>query len=112
VKILPAVLKKPPGLKAVRCCPRDSPDKSGITGTRVLPSFEIAPVLVRFDHVASVTVNANHNIMRAAEKLCVNASALAYANGARFCLSKPVSPVELANTIVDLQPAARQFAVA
>ena len=41
-----------------------------------------------------------------------HASALAYANGARFCLSKPVSPVELANAIADLQPAARQLAVA
>ena len=40
------------------------------------------------------------------------ARALAYANGARFCLSKPVSPVELANAIADLQPAARQLAVA
>lgn len=35
------------------------------------------------------------------------ASALAYANGARFCLSQPVSPVELANAIADLQPAGR-----
>jgi hypothetical protein len=61
VKILPAVLKKPPGLKAVRCCPRDSPDKSGITGTRVLPLFEIARLLMRFNHVASVTVNADHS---------------------------------------------------
>jgi DNA-binding response OmpR family regulator len=41
-----------------------------------------------------------------------HASALAYANGARSCLSKPVSPVELANAIADLQPAARQLAVA
>jgi DNA-binding response OmpR family regulator len=41
-----------------------------------------------------------------------HASALAYANGARFCLSKPVSPVELANAIADLQPTARQLAVA
>jgi CheY-like chemotaxis protein len=41
-----------------------------------------------------------------------HASAVAYANGARFCLSKPVSPVELANAIADLQPAARELAVA
>lgn len=34
------------------------------------------------------------------------ASTLAYANGARFCLSEPVSPVELANAIADLQPSA------
>jgi hypothetical protein len=27
------------------------------------PLFEIARVLVRFDHVASVIVNANHSIM-------------------------------------------------
>ena len=41
-----------------------------------------------------------------------HAGALAYANGARFWLSKPVSPVELANAIADLQPPARQLAVA
>ena len=40
------------------------------------------------------------------------ARALAYANGARFCLSKPVSPMELANAIADLQSAAPQLAVA
>lgn len=40
------------------------------------------------------------------------ARALAYAIGARFCLSKPVSPVQLANAIADLQPAAPQLAVA
>jgi DNA-binding response OmpR family regulator len=40
------------------------------------------------------------------------ARALAYANGARFCLSKPVSPVELANALADLQAAAPQLAVA
>jgi DNA-binding response OmpR family regulator len=40
------------------------------------------------------------------------ARALAYANGARFCLSKPVSPVQLANAIADLEPAAPQLAVA
>src|SRR6266436_1540970 len=36
-----------------------------------LPLLKIALVLVRFRHVASVIVNANHGIMRAAEKLCV-----------------------------------------
>ena len=40
------------------------------------------------------------------------ARALAYANGARFCLRKPVSPVELANAIADLEPTAPQLAVA
>jgi CheY-like chemotaxis protein len=40
------------------------------------------------------------------------ARALAYAIGARFCLSKPVSPVQLANAIADLEPAALQLAVA
>jgi CheY-like chemotaxis protein len=40
------------------------------------------------------------------------ARALAYANGARFCLSKPVSPMELANAIADAEPTARQLAVA
>jgi DNA-binding response OmpR family regulator len=38
--------------------------------------------------------------------------ALAYANGARFCLSKPVSPVQLANAIADLESAAPQLAAA
>ena len=40
------------------------------------------------------------------------ARALAYANGARFCLSKPVSPVQLANAIADLEPAPPQLAAA
>jgi hypothetical protein len=34
-----------------------------------LPLFEIALVFVRFDHVASLIVNANHSIMWAAAKL-------------------------------------------
>ena len=38
--------------------------------------------------------------------------ALAYANGASVSLSKPVSPVQLANAIADLEPAAPQLAVA
>jgi DNA-binding response OmpR family regulator len=40
------------------------------------------------------------------------ARALTYANGARFCLSKPVSPVQLANAIADLEAVAPQLAVA
>ena len=40
------------------------------------------------------------------------ARALAYANGARSCLSKPVLAVELANAIADLQLATPQLAVA
>jgi len=40
------------------------------------------------------------------------ARALAYANGARFCLSKPVSALGLANAIADLELAAPQLAVA
>jgi hypothetical protein len=36
-----------------------------------LPVFEITLVLVRFDHVASFIVNANHCIMRTAEKIRV-----------------------------------------
>ena len=36
------------------------------------PLFELARVLVRLDHVARFIVNANHSIMRAAEKLCVS----------------------------------------
>jgi len=30
------------------------------------PLFEIASVLVRFDHVASIIVNVNHSVMRVA----------------------------------------------
>jgi len=38
--------------------------------------------------------------------------ALAYANGARSCLGKPVSPIALANAIADLETAPPQLAVA
>jgi DNA-binding response OmpR family regulator len=41
-----------------------------------------------------------------------HASALAYVNGARICLSKPVSFLELSNAIADLQPAARHLTAA
>jgi len=40
------------------------------------------------------------------------ARAFAYANGARFCMDKPVSPTQLANAIADLEPVAPQVAVA
>lgn len=40
------------------------------------------------------------------------ARAFAYANGARFCMGKPVSPAQLANAIADLEPVAPQVAVA
>jgi DNA-binding NtrC family response regulator len=46
------------------------------------------------------------------EKDSGHASALAYANGACVCLSKPVSLAELSNAIAALQPTARQLAVA
>ena len=46
------------------------------------------------------------------EKDSGHASALAYVNGARICLSKPVSLVELSNAIADLQPAARPLTAA
>jgi DNA-binding response OmpR family regulator len=46
------------------------------------------------------------------EKDSGHASALAYANGACVCLSKPVSLVELTNAIAALQSTARQLAVA
>jgi CheY-like chemotaxis protein len=46
------------------------------------------------------------------EKISERARAFAYANGARFCLNKPVSPVELANAIADLEPTAPQHAAA
>ena len=35
------------------------------------PLFELVCVLVCFDHVARLIVNANHSVMRAAEKLRV-----------------------------------------
>ena len=35
------------------------------------PLFELACVLACFDHVARLIVNANHSVMRAAEKLRV-----------------------------------------
>jgi hypothetical protein len=75
-------------LGLIRSLPSQSPDKSGVMGElcrivrhlgsgiiwgihdkRALPLFEIARVLVRFDHVASVIVNANHGAMRAAAML-------------------------------------------
>lgn len=46
------------------------------------------------------------------DKDSAQARALAYGNGARFCLSKPVSPMELANAVADAEPTARQLAVA
>jgi len=35
-----------------------------------LPLFEIARVFVRFYHIATLVVNANHSVMRATVKLC------------------------------------------
>ena len=46
------------------------------------------------------------------EKDSGHASALAYANGACVCLSKPVSVVELTNAIAALQPGAGELALA
>ena len=46
------------------------------------------------------------------EKDSGHASALAYANGACVCLSKPVSLVELTNAIAALQPTVRELALA
>ena len=44
-----------------------APDKLNPSGRRnwrsLLPLFEIARVLVRFDHVARFIVNANHHMM-------------------------------------------------
>jgi hypothetical protein len=37
----------------------------------VTPLLEIARMPVRFDHLASGIINANHSIMWATEKLCV-----------------------------------------
>ena len=36
------------------------------------PLFELACMLVRFDHIARCVVNVNHSIVRAAVKLCVS----------------------------------------
>jgi hypothetical protein len=41
------------------------------TPSRRSPLFELAIVLVRFDHVVRLIVNANHAIVRPAAKLCV-----------------------------------------
>jgi len=41
-----------------------------------------------------------------------HANGVAYANGARACLSKPLPAVRLANAIADLYPAHAQLAVA
>jgi hypothetical protein len=60
--------------RLIRSLPSQSPDKSGIMELRFtgkvrlgastnLRLFEIARVLVRFNHVASFIVNANHSIM-------------------------------------------------
>ena len=49
-----------------------SPVVSFVPCGETSPLFELARVLVRLDHVASFIVNANHSIMRAAEKLCVS----------------------------------------
>jgi DNA-binding response OmpR family regulator len=46
------------------------------------------------------------------EKDSGHASALAYANGACVCLSKPVSLVELTNAIAALQPTVGELALA
>ena len=46
------------------------------------------------------------------DKVSEQTRAFAYANGARFCLSQPVLPVELANAIADVELAAPQLAVA
>jgi hypothetical protein len=55
---------------------------------------------------------SNCQRLLSSRKIRGHASALAYANGACVCLSKPVSRVELTNAIAALQPPARQLAVA
>jgi hypothetical protein len=45
--------------------------KELIAPVSISPLFEIARVLVRFNHVARVIVSANHSAMRAAAKLRV-----------------------------------------
>ena len=47
------------------------------------PLFEIARVLVPFDHLARLVVNANHSIMRTAEKLGL---ADCFAHSIRFAI--------------------------
>jgi DNA-binding response OmpR family regulator len=46
------------------------------------------------------------------EKDSEHATALAYANGACVCVTKPMSLVELTNAIAELQPAVRQLSSA
>jgi hypothetical protein len=46
-------------IQAISVCSRRAP---AVTDNR-LPLFEIARVLVRFNHIASFIVNANHGIM-------------------------------------------------
>jgi len=51
----------------------DQLSRRGVFGAKMnSPLFELAHLLVRFDHVARFIENANHRIMRAAEKLCVS----------------------------------------
>jgi len=50
------------------------------------PLFEIAFVLVRFDHVASSHVNADHSIVWTAVMLCV---ADCIRDGIRFAVPQP-----------------------
>jgi hypothetical protein len=42
---------------------------TGWASGAILRLFEIAPVLVRLDHVAGVSVNANHGVVWTAAKL-------------------------------------------
>jgi hypothetical protein len=45
--------------------------KCGVIRAKTSPRFEIVRVLVCLDHVATFIVNANHGVLRTAEKLSV-----------------------------------------
>ena len=58
--------------------------------------FEIARVLVCFDHVARCIVNANHGVVRAAELLCI--SDCVY-RGVRSVIPEPTERQRIGNQI-------------
>jgi len=80
---------------------------------------ELDAAIMAFNEDRGITLlNAIHGCCKQLPTLVVvdkdseQARALACANGARFCLNKSISPVELANAIADLEMAAPQLAVA
>jgi hypothetical protein len=64
-----------PGIAKALCARRGRKrlgrNRADVITSEKSPLFEIARVLVRLDHVASVIINANHSIMWAAAVHCV-----------------------------------------